>query len=306
MKIINHFKKIPGNLVVHDKSLYDWDIDKPNFIYTILCKTGGNPILDGCIKSMMTREAFTLEREGVMDSWVNMDKNKSDEHIKKDFFKFTFVRNPFDRLLSAYHELVIRQDRKPYKTTSVLYELGVYWNHMETGKKLPEGFKINPNWPISFDMFVKGYAFNEDGTPKHSDWSFQWPAVVTADGHKFVDYVGKFEDIEENWSYVAKKINLPRTDFPFLSNKKNEYYSLMEMKEIAKNSPGGKVENLGVHESYWYRDGTQYYNEEARKKEPKLGNLNLVDDYKNYYTDELIEIVSKIYQKDLEVLGYEF
>ena len=30
-------------------------------------------------------------------------------------------------------------------------------------------------------------------------------------------------------------------------------------------------------------------------KEPKLGNLNLVNDYRNYYTDELIEIVSKIY-----------
>jgi len=147
-------------------------------------------------------------------------ENITDEEIKNDYFVFTFVRNPFDRLVSAW---------KPFT------------------KKYPPKVKLN------FSNFVKkrgvGCLLYEDGSFTNDHWFPQSKYVEFDNGEKFVNFVGKFENLNRDWKIVANQLGLS--------------------------------ENL-------------YNNKKSNKN------------YKKYYTNELVEITSIIYQKDLEIFNYEF
>ena len=174
----------------------------------------------------------------------------TDNKIKEDYFKFTFVRNPFDRLLSAYIHMELNIARDANTIRDPRWMVGTPWT---------EG----PSSSTSFEDFIKNKIVDDKGMPTNEHWSFQYNGVMTEDGEMFVDYIGRFENLKEDWKYVANKINL------------SEY--LPHIIPI---------------------QGTSDYNE---KKDYKKDT-----GYRQYYTDELVEIVSNIYKKDLEVFGYEF
>ena len=140
-------------------------------------------------------------------------ENITDEEIKNDYFVFTFVRNPFDRLVSAW---------KPFT------------------KKRPPKVKLN------FSNFVKkrgvGCLLYEDGSFTNDHWFPQSKYVEFDNGEKFVNFVGRFENINEDWKIIANQYGLSKT-LPH-SNKSNHRH------------------------------------------------------YKKYYTNDLIEITSTIYQKE--------
>ena len=172
----------------------------------------------------------------------------TDNEIKDDYFKFTFIRNPFDRLVSAYvhFELKIPRDGETINNVGGL-----------------------PSSPISFDNFIKNKIVDENGVPTNEHWSFQHDSVMTVDGEEFVNFVGKYENLDEDWKYVAKRLSL-QEDLPH------------------------------------YKPGT-YTNYKLSENRDLIGNRPLKEkDYRQYYSDELVEIVSNIYKKDLEVFGYEF
>ena len=154
------------------------------------------------------------------DNWV---ENITDEEIKNDYFIFTFVRNPFERLISGWNAFVSRG-------------------------------KVDNN----FEKFIKhrgtgGYWLYKDGSVSNDHWLPQSKYVeFDNDGsERFVNFVGKFENLEEDWKIVSEKIGIQN--------------------QIRKNK---------------YRTTKEYY--------------------RSFYTDELIEIVSDFYKRDLELFNYEF
>jgi chondroitin 4-sulfotransferase 11 len=154
-----------------------------------------------------------------INEWV---ENITDEEVKNDYFVFTFVRNPFDRLISAWNMFV-------YKG------------------------KVESN----FEKFIKdrgvGHLLYEDGKFTNDHWFPQSYYVEYEDGESFVDFTGKFENLKEDWPKVAKKFNINQNLYNvFLDNQSNHDY------------------------------------------------------YRNYYTEELVSIVSDVYKRDLELFDYEF
>ncbi len=97
----------------------------------------------------------------------------------KEYFKFCFVRNPWDRLVSGYFYLQPRL------------------------KKIPQVKKFS-----SFESFVLGFhrvpeiMRHHVFMPQHSS--------VAEDGVLFVDYVGRFEDLERDFGTVCERIGLPQ------------------------------------------------------------------------------------------------
>lgn len=106
-----------------------------------------------------------------------------------DYFRFGFVRNPLDRLLSCYAQKIVYYER----------ELGMpplLWRY---GKAF--------NKDMTFAEFVEAVARIPD---RVSDIHFRSQhTFLYHHGKLMVDFVGHFEQIEHDWSFLREKFGLP-------------------------------------------------------------------------------------------------
>lgn len=101
------------------------------------------------------------------------------------FFKFCFVRNPFDRAFSTYTYLKAGGNG----TTDL------YWMK-----------KINESYP-TFEMFVMNYL-DSANIHEHPIFVPQYLFIFDYKYKLMVDFVGRFETIDEDFKFVAEKIGL--------------------------------------------------------------------------------------------------
>jgi hypothetical protein len=131
-------------------------------------------------------------------SKIQADKNKSAYLAHKywdDYFKFAFVRNPWDHFLSLY-----------------------YW------------MKKNGTTKKNFTEFVnQEYNNNYDCL---SDWGFTclWDRISEND-ECIIDYVARFEDIDNEWKIITDKIGIPYSKLNKLNSSSREknyrdYYTI--------------------------------------------------------------------------------
>lgn len=109
---------------------------------------------------------------------------------KNDYYRFGFVRNPLDRLLSCYAQKIVYYER----------ELGMpplFWRYGKTFHK-----------DMTFEEFVEAVSRIPD---RMSDVHFRSQHVsLYYHGKQMVDFVGHFERLEQDWEYLRKKFNLPQ------------------------------------------------------------------------------------------------
>jgi len=146
------------------------------------------------------------------------------------FFKFTFVRNPWDRLLSAFLYLKNGGRNK-----------GDY--------QWAEKYLLAYN---SFNDFVMEWV-NERNITKGIHFKPQYRFLTTPNNLKpEVDFIGFFENIVDDYQYIRNVLR---------------------------------------------------FGEELKYENKTKGKTN---DYRLYYNDKTIEIVSKVYRDDIELFGYDF
>lgn len=143
------------------------------------------------------------------------------------YFKFTFVRNPWDRLVSAYHFLkaggITEADAKFFdEHLSEFYDFNEFVLEWVNEENIWLGQHFRPQ-----------VSYLEDKRKKLKP-----------------DFIGKFESIEQDYAYICNK--------------------------------------LGVA-------GTL----------PKTNQSNRMN-FRNYYTPDTIEIVRRVYKKDIEGFNYDF
>jgi hypothetical protein len=96
--------------------------------------------------------------------------------VFNNFFKFTFARNPWDWQVSLYHYML----------------------------QQPSHFQHDVITRIkNFDDYIK-WRVNED---KHLQKEF----VVDKDGNVIVDFIGKIENIEQDFQHICKKLGIEST-----------------------------------------------------------------------------------------------
>jgi hypothetical protein len=105
-----------------------------------------------------------------------------------DYFRFTFVRHPLDRLLSCYAQKIVlyaRQLQMPL----------LFWRY---GRRF---------WPeMSFAEFVTAVAAIPDG---RADRHFRSQhTFVYTGGRLAVDFVGRFEQLAQDWAQVQQQTGL--------------------------------------------------------------------------------------------------
>lgn len=123
--------------------------------------------------------------------------NIFDQKEFNQYYKFTFVRNPWDRLYSAYRFLKaggMNEDDSKWATTYLS--------------------EIN-----SFEAFVMQFL-NEDVIHAEVHLVPQYKFICDESGQPIVDFIGRFENLENDFAIVAKKIS-PDAKLEHMNSSKN-------------------------------------------------------------------------------------
>lgn len=131
-----------------------------------------------------------------------------------NYFKFTFVRNPWDRLVSAYIFLQ-KGGINDYDHAFFQKELSMYED---------------------FNDFVRHWL-NSENIKKYHHFKPQLHYIVDRYNRVTVDYIGYFETINEDFEYISRQINVKSSLGKENSvNRKSyqEYYELDTKKIVAE------------------------------------------------------------------------
>jgi len=110
----------------------------------------------------------------------------TDATLFDDYFKFCFVRNPWDRLVSCYYNKV---------------------------KSNYSGFsKYQINSEMSFEQFAKTVCDIPDSDAESHFQSQTY--IIKKAGDIDMDFIGKFETLNSDFNYVCKKLGVNKTKLP--------------------------------------------------------------------------------------------
>ena len=149
------------------------------FLFTRNPKTAGTSMFRGAIEPSC--DAVQGRGKEILNTFLKT----ADENT----FKFTFVRNPWDRMVSLWRYSVGR------------------WTDEE----------------LSLRDFLKKVAKGEANGRQFFLHSVNQSRSFLCASEQYVDFIGRFENLPEDWEYVAERTGLSKT-LPLLNQTPHEHY----------------------------------------------------------------------------------
>ena len=178
------------------KRIHLWALDKPQVCYIQNYKVATRSIRLALSRFLIEQETGQnqLEYEAISDAQVE-EKDEATKrlmHINQiraacpDHFIFTFVRHPLARIQSCYTNRLL--DAAQAKDSE---RFSIYGIDRDT----------------SFERFVEIIAEVPD---KHADRHFRSQHLLVNEGDRTVcDFVGKFENLEDDWMQLKSRFSFP-------------------------------------------------------------------------------------------------
>lgn len=195
------------------------------FIFIHYPKTGGNSIQkslleysdDALVPTRFTSRSGYKEDFDTYNSKYRTHKHSTlhnyrqelEPSLFKNLFKFTTIRNPWDRMISYY-----------------------FSPHRQTSKWSREKFiefvnKVSPlrHFTVSKSNFRTVRKFNK------LRYRFKRPCKrLNAE----IDYIMKFENLEDDFKTVCNKVGIPETPLPVINRSTRKHYSRYYDEELVK------------------------------------------------------------------------
>jgi hypothetical protein len=177
--------------------------EEHRFVYLAIPKVASTSLLNSLLPYFdfgLDSESLAMLKQGIPLRGAHEKFNRSRYRINKatflaglgdqyhQYFKFTFVRNPWDRLLSCYMSKVVR--------SGAGMPMGKYGNVI-----------LRRN--MSFQEFAEAVCLIPD-EEANIHFCSQHVFVCSRGSGKNVlaDYVGRFENLEEDFEIVTKRIGI--------------------------------------------------------------------------------------------------
>lgn len=174
--------------------------DKHECIFIHIPKTGGSSVAISLFGKMKLGHN-TITKHLIVYSHTDFDR----------YFKFCFVRNPWDRLFSAYNYLKNGGEARNENDLK-------FWN-----KHKLEELK-------SFNNFVRTWV-NKDNIYAHVHFIPQYKFICHPTTQNIlVDYIGRYETINENYIHIRRKLGLQNGSLEYRNKSRNkELFNYREM-----------------------------------------------------------------------------
>lgn len=135
-----------------------------------------------------------------------------------NYFKFAFVRNPWERLASAFFFL----DQGGYsKIDAVIrekYLLKYAGNFSDFVLDLPNNLEFVKAPTLPSELGVDGLPFPTAHFVEQAYW------ICDNDNKILVDFVGRFENLQSDFEKICKKLELQAIPLQKLNSSKHDYY----------------------------------------------------------------------------------
>lgn len=134
----------------------------------------------------------------------------------KDAFKFAFVRNPWDRVVSLYHH---QTQKNPTPFRHWIYDI-----------------VIRDGYPL----YRKETWLPTDNTSSTGGTSQKWKSqtdwLIDDDGSVCVDFIGRYENLQEDFDKACKVIGIKTPKLPHAnrSESKAQYHSYYQDEDLIK------------------------------------------------------------------------
>ena len=154
----------------------------PDFVHYRIPKAANSTIMrsianyDKNIDISKKNNIADVKKKSYYNHPLNLGLKKS-SHVLSDYFVFTFVRNPYDRVLSAYLDKIVHSNSK---------------NHFITKRLNKKCYD-----EVSFNEFVDYLA--KGGVNDNIHWSVQSSILPP---QQYLDYVGHVENLDDHLSEI--------------------------------------------------------------------------------------------------------
>lgn len=156
------------------------------------------------------------------------------------YFKFAFVRNPWDRLVSFYHYAKLDKNLK-------------CWN----------GPGWDENNPIEFNEWIKI-------DKERKILPLQLEMITGKEGALLVDFVGKFENLKKDWKTICDTLKI-ELKLPYINFTEHKHYSLYYTEETKKII--AETEKKEIEMFNYKFDKVGFLRSKAYSIRRKLGNF---------------------------------
>lgn len=130
---------------------------------------------------------------GLQHLYASQIENEVGKHVFEEYYKFSFVRNPWDKAVSQFSYMQKRDDLREYV-----------------------GMKKNDSFKKYLELIQK---------KSHVQWSPQYKFITNKDNQFMVNFVGRFENFEQDALSVMGRLGVSVSAVPHLNKSEHQHYS---------------------------------------------------------------------------------
>ena len=180
-----------------------------NFLFVHIQKTAGISIEHEIKSRFPSTEILGGRHSRVIDVIACLD----DDSWKR-LYKFAFVRNPWDRMLSWYNMIQIAQKRAPFYRKFIGRPFrSDFWNSAVKNSSDFQSFLENCTEVIWDNKCKKSFAYN------------QIDYLVDNHDNVSIDFIGKFENLDSDFDCILAKLGVTGVSLPKKNQNKHAHYS---------------------------------------------------------------------------------